>query len=579
MAISFFKNQRGPKQNIDIRIFCILGVIFLIGLAIIVRLFILQIWQGSFYKTMASAEHEVSEDLMPDRGSIYAKEKDQLFPLVTNRDYYLVYAEPVRIKKPEVVAQALGKILKFTEEESADLLIRLSKGDDPYEPIKHKITKQEVDEIKKFNLAGIGFVSENFRFYPEKGIGGHIFGFVGFKDNEKIGQYGLEGYFNKELSGQAGLMKSAKDALGSLITIGSRSVKKAENGSDLILTIDRQIQFFACQKLNEFSDRFGADGGSVIVMKPTGEILAMCSVPDFDPDNYQDVKDINQFNNPAIFEAYEPGSVMKAISMAAGLDSGAVTPETTYNDEGEVKVGGFTIKNSDLKAHGITNMVGILEKSLNTGAIFVEQKVGKEKFKNYLKNFGFGKVTGIQLNKEVAGDLSALDKSGEIYGMTASFGQGIMVTPIQLVAAFGTIANEGKLVKPFVVSEIDKPDGQKQIFSPQVVRQVISPKTASVLTGMLTSVVEHGYGKKAGNKGYYFAGKTGTAQVAAPGGGYGGKTIHTFAGFGPISKPAFVMVTMLNNPKGVRFAEDSSTPLFGQIAQFLLNYYQIPPDY
>ncbi|MFA5021507.1 MAG: penicillin-binding protein 2 [Patescibacteria group bacterium] len=579
MAFYSPKKIEPAKSNLNIRMIFLLLVIFFVGVVIIFRLFSLQILQHSFYNTLASQEHETYKDLLAERGSIYTKEKDQLYPLVTNRGYYLIYAEPIRIEKPNEVTNAIASILNFTDSEKQELLARLSKTNDVYEPIKHKITLAQVDQIKNLKLAGIGFAPESYRFYPEKGIGGHVFGFIGFKDDKKVGEYGLEGYFDQELSGQPGLIKAAKDALGSIITVGQRSVKKAENGSDLVLTIDRQIQFVACQKLKEFADKFKADGGSVVIMAPTGEILAMCGLPDFDPDNYQDTEDINAFNNPVIFSAYEPGSVFKGITMAAGLDSGAVDINTTYEDTGEVKIGGFTIKNSDLKAHGKTTMVGILEKSLNTGAIFVEQKVGKTTFENYVRNFGFGKLTGITLEKEVPGDLSALSKPGEIYGMTASYGQGIMVTPIQLVAAYGAIANQGKLYKPYIVSEIINPNGQKQTFGPQSVRQVISPKAASLLTGMLTSVVEHGYGQLAGNKGYYFAGKTGTAQVASPGGGYGSKTNHTFVGFGPISKPAFIMVTVLNNPKGVKFAESSATPLFGQIAQFLLNYYQIKPDY
>ena len=445
------------RRGLHGRILVLIILISIFGIVIIGRLFMLQVLQHSFYQKVASKEHETYKDLAAERGSIYVKDKDQLFPLVTNREYYLVYAEPVNVKDPKKIIDSIVPILNLEEKEWKELLTKLTNSSDPYEPIKHKVTRQQVDEIEKLKLAGIGFSPESFRFYPEKNIGGHIFGFVGYVGDKKIGQYGLEGYFNDELSGKPGLMKSAKDALGSLITIGSRSVTNAENGAHLVLTIDRQIQFFACQKLKEYNDKFSADGGSVVIMKPTGEILAMCSLPDFDPENYGDTKDINIFNNPAIFSAYEPGSVFKAITMAAGLDSGSVSPNDTYNDTGEIKAGGFTIKNSDLQAHGQTTMVQILEKSLNTGAIYVEQKVGKDNFKKYVKNFGFGKVSGIQLNKEVAGDLSSLDKPGEIYGMTASFGQGIMVTPLQLVTAFGAIANQGKLMKPYIVSEIIKP--------------------------------------------------------------------------------------------------------------------------
>jgi len=554
-------------------------VIFFLALLIVLRLFSLQVIQHDFYLALATQKHEVYKDLFPQRGSIYVREKGELYPLVASRDYYLVYAEPSKIEDAGAVIDAITPVLGLEKAEWQELLGRLNKKADPYEPIKHKATKQQADQIKEKNLAGIGFTPEPYRFYPETGIGGHIFGFVGNKDDKIAGQYGLEGYFNKELAGRPGLIKSFKDALGSLITIGSRSIKKAENGSDLVLTIDRQVQFTACLKLKEYTEKFQAEGGTVIIMRPTGAILAMCSLPDFDPEKYNEAAEINYLNNPAIFTAFEPGSVFKAFTMAAGLDTGQVSPETTYFDKGERKVEPYTLKNSDNKAHGTTTMSQVLEKSLNLGAIFVEQTVGKEIFKKYLSDFGFGKKSGIELDTEMPGDLSSLNKRGDIFGMTASYGQGITVTPLQLASAFAAIANQGKLVKPYIVSEIIKPGGEKEIFQPREVRQVMSPKTAAILTGMLISVVENGYGKLAKVKGYYLGGKTGTAEVASPGGGYGEKTIHTFIGFGPVSKPEFVMLTKLDNPKGPRFAESSSVPLFGELAQYLLNYYQVPPDY
>ncbi|MAF13838.1 MAG: hypothetical protein CMI53_03025, partial [Parcubacteria group bacterium] len=254
-------------------------------------------------------------------------------------------------------------------------------------------------------------------------------------------------------------------------------------------------------------------------------------------------------------------------------------PETTYVDEGEVKVGPYTIRNSDLSSHGKQTMTYVLEQSLNTGAIYVEQEVGKKTFKKYVEDFGFGQRTGITLDSEAAGDISSLDKRGDIFGITASYGQGITVTPLQLVTAFAAIANRGQLPKPYIVSEIIKPNGQTEVTKPEVVRQVISPKSASLLTGMLISVVENGYGIKGKVDGYYLGGKTGTAQVASAGGGYGSRTVHSFIGFGPVSNPKYVMMVKLDNPKGIRFSSDSVTPLFSQLSEFLLNYYQIAPDY
>lgn len=573
-----------PRSNLvdpifEKRLIILLLFIFLFGVVIIVRLFILQVMQNNFYKLMASEKHEVYKNIFPDRGSIYTRENNELYPLVTNRDYYLIYADPRKIESPNKIIDSITPILELQENEWKALLPKLSDKSDPYEPIRHKITKKQMEQIDDLKLAGINFIPENYRYYPEIGIGGHIFGFVRTKDNEKIGQYGLEGYFNKELSGKSGLIKSIKDALGSLITIGPRSIEEAEDGVDLVLTIDRHVQFTACQKLKEFYEYFKAESGTVIIMEPTGAIIAMCSFPDFDPEKYNEVKDINYLNNPAIFTSYEPGSVFKTITMAAALDAEKITPQTTYEDTGEIKVGPYSIRNFDKKAHGIKTMTEVLEESLNTGAMFAAEKVGKNIFNRYVRDFGFGKNTGITLDTEMPGDISQLDKKGDIYYLTASFGQGITATPLQLVTSYAAIANNGILNKPYIVSEIIKSDDVTEVIKPQEVRRVISSKAAALLTGMLVSVTEKGYDKKAKVSGYYLAAKTGTAQVAGAAGIYSGKTIHTFIGYGPVSKPKFVMLLKLDNPQGIGFASDSLGPLFRQISEFLLNYYQIPPDY
>jgi len=568
------------ESSRDKRISALTIVVFLLALIIVARLFSFQILQHDFYSLMASEKHEVYKKLFPQRGSIYVREDQELYPLVTNKDYYLVYAEPSKIKSPNTVIDKITPILGLAEEEWKALLPKLAKADDPYEPIKHKVTKQKVDELKALELAGIGFLPETYRYYPEKGIGGQIFGFVGFDGETKIGQYGLEGYFNEQLSGQSGLLKSIKDAVGSLVAIGPRSIKPAQNGVDLVLTIDRKVQFTACQKLKEFYDWFKAKSATVIIMEPkTGAIVAMCSFPDFDPENYNEVANINDLNNPAIFTAYESGSVFKTITMAAALDKDKITPETTYEDPGEVKVGPYTIRNFDNQAHGVNTMTQVLEQSLNTGAMFAAEKIGRATFKEYVDDFGFGKPTGITLDKEMPGDVSSLAKKGDIYYLTGSYGQGITVTPIQLITAYAAVANGGKLVKPYIVSETVKANGEIVKNQPVEIRQVIKPKTAALLSGMLVSVTEKGYDKKAKVSGYYLAAKTGTAQISNGSGGYGSETTHTFIGFGPVSNPKFVMLLKLDKPQGVRFASDTLGPLFRQLAEFLLNYYQIPPDY
>lgn len=574
--MTFGKRTRSGKK--DNRMIFLITIIFLFNLAIIIRLFVLQIKNHNFYVALASNQYDIYEKLLPERGEIYLEEATgELYPLATNKDYFLVFAEPRLVENKEEFVRKISPILEL---EPKDLEEKIGKNS-PYQVLKHKVNKETIEKIKELNLTGLGYREEEFRFYPEKNIASHLLGFVGYENDRQVGQYGLEGYFNEELAGTYGEIKSQRDALGYLIFVDDYQIKEAVPGEDLVLTLDHAIQFKACEKLTETVKKHGADGGSVIVMEPqSGAILAMCSVPDFDLNQYNQVEDLSVFNNPVTFFQYEPGSVFKVITMAAGLDSGKITPNTTYEDTGEVKIAGFTIKNSDLKAHGRQTATNILENSLNTGAIFVMRQVGQEVFKKYVKNFGFGSPTGLEVEAEDGGNIKSLDQKGEIFAATASFGQGISVTPLQLVTAVNAIANQGKLMRPYLVKEIQKSDGTVVKTQPKVVRQVISSRAANLLTGMMVSVVRNGHGKRAGVAGYYIAGKTGTAQVPKKEGkGYEeNKNIGSFAGFAPVDNPRFTMLVKIDNPKDVVWAESSAAPLFGELAKFMLNYYEIPPS-
>jgi cell division protein FtsI (penicillin-binding protein 3)/stage V sporulation protein D (sporulation-specific penicillin-binding protein) len=324
----------------------------------------------------------------------------------------------------------------------------------------------------------------------------------------------------------------------------------------------------------------GATNGSVVIMNPqTGAIIAMCNYPDFDPNNYNKVKDISLFNNSVLTGNYEPGSVFKPVTLAAGLDSGKVTPFSGYNDTGLERIAGFNIMNSDGKANGWQTMTQILEKSLNTGTIFVARQVGVDAFRAYVKAFGFGVQTGIDLSPETEGNIKSLDSTGEIYMATGSFGQGLTVTPLQIARAYSAIVNGGRLLVPFVVDKIVAPDGTVTQTTPKVVGQPISEKTSKQVASMLVSVVQNGHAKRAQIPGYLIGGKTGTAQIPdLVNGGYGLDTIHTFAGFGPLSDPRFVIVVKMDKVQKVEFAEGSVIPVFTKIAKYMINYYGIPPE-
>lgn len=570
---------RRPRQSRDrTRVLAIIAGA--LTSVIIIRLFSLQVLEYGFYKALAEGQHNLYQQLFPKRGKVFATERKttELYPLATNEPLTFVYANPSRIKDdPAVIAIALSPILGVTEE---IIIERLSKENDLFEPLKHEVRAGDVQRIKELGFSGIEFSDELARYYPEGRTAAHLVGFLGFDGDQRKGQYGIEGAFEEELAGAPGHLSAERDALGRWIAIGSRSIEPARDGDTVVLTVDRAILHEACTSLDEAVKQHGADGGSVVVLEPsTGAVLAMCGNPGFDPNAYAGVDDPAVYLNPVTFEQYEPGSIMKPVVMAAALDEGKVTPMTTYTDEGSVKIGKYTIKNSDGKTHGVQTMTKVLEESLNTGAIFAMRQVGPKTFESYLQRFGFGKKTGVELQGESPGDVSSLREGKEIFAATASYGQGITVTPLQLAAAFGAIANRGVLMKPYLVREIVRPDGTKVTTQPTKVRQVISQQTATTLSAMLVNVVRNGHGKRAGVEGYYIAGKTGTAQVPKKDGpGYEPDiTIGSFGGFGPVEDPKFVMVVRIDRPRDVQFAESSAAPLFGKIAEFLLRYLEVPP--
>ena len=548
---------------------------------LILRLGYLQISQYGMYSLYASDQHELASKLLPVRGQILVRDRGdgQLHPLATNRVSWQVYAVPKDMKDPVNEAHQLAAILSLSD---ADTVTKITKrADDPYESLAKDVDADTLAKIQELKLPGVGWVKSTARLYPEKMMGGQLVGFVGADpEGMMIGKYGLEKAFETQLAGTVGQLQGEKDAGGRQLTIGQTTLVQAKNGSDVVLTIDRSVQYKACDLVHKAVQKHGADQGSIVVMDPqTGAIIAACSSPDFDPSEYGKVKDLGVLNNPVTLGAYEPGSIFKAFTLGAALDAGKISPNTTYVDKGVEEIDRFKIKNSDGKAHGLTTMTQVLDESLNTGTIFVQRQLGKESFRQYMEAFGFGKKTDIELTPEAKGNISSLTKKGDIFAATGSFGQGITTTPIQLIAAYGALANGGKLMRPYIVDELIHADGTHEQTKPQVVAQPISPRASRLISGMLVSVVENGHGKRAGVPGYWVAGKTGTAQVPGPGGAYlKDVNIGSFAGFAPASDPKFVMLVKLDRPRDVEWAESSAGPLFGEMARFLLSYYQIPPE-
>src|SRR3989339_1606927 len=603
--MNFFRSQ-----NFKISVFRINALawgIFFLMLLIIGRLFYVQILGNEYYFNLGLDQRSIVKDIKPERGRIYAivnDESNELYPLAVNQVYYEISVDPSKITRPQNLADIFSQALEISDPvEQSKILDKLKKENRFYEliakdvplekvePIKASLEqlrfdinkeKSEKEQIKDLSGLGVNFVKNVLRYYPDKEIGAHILGFLGYDEQglDRVGKYGLEGYFENILAGLEGQVKGETDVAGRLLT--GNDGQAAENGADIILTIDRTVQYAACRALEKSVAQHEAKSGTVIIMETaTGAILAMCNYPSFDPNNYSQVDSADVYNNWAVYHNYEPGSVMKAISMAIAIDQGKVTPNTLYNDEGEVKfAGGYVVKNSDLKAHGMVDMKEVLASSLNTGIIFATSEVNNKIFEDYIKKFGFGESMGLDISQDSRGDISSLAKSGDIFRATASYGQGITVTPLQMVSAFNTIANRGEMMKPYIVSQVNYPDGNQEVYQPEKIRRGIEASTASQLSAMLVHVVDTGHSKRAGVEGYYVAGKTGTAQVAdtATGQYHVNKTIHNFVGFAPNENPKFTMLTKLDYPTSAAFAESTVAPLFGEIAKFLLEYYQVAPN-
>jgi cell division protein FtsI/penicillin-binding protein 2 len=304
----------------------------------------------------------------------------------------------------------------------------------------------------------------------------------------------------------------------------------------------------------------------------------MASRPNFDPNRFS-AYDAAGYLNPIISGTYEPGSTFKPIVMASALDAGAVTPTTTFNGTASVKVGDREIFNSEKKPYGVETMTQVIERSDNVGMVFVQRQMGGQKMYDYIQKFGFGTPTGIELSGEVSPGMTPIEQLYDVNFATMSFGQGIAVTPLQLMTAIGSFANQGKLMAPHVVEQIQHQDGKVETVQPKTIRQVVSPQAASQISGMMVRVVEAGAGKPATVPGYRIAGKTGTAQIPNGSGGYEeGTTIGNFVGFAPVEDPRFVMLVKVDRPKGVTFAEESAAPTFGELAKYLLAYYNVPPS-
>lgn len=564
------------------RFFLIAFVFFVFGVTVLTRLFFLQVRDAAGYSENNGRTLSLSDEVA-SRGDIYVQDKEGgRYLVATSRPFLRVYALPNILEKEstrKIIASALSGSLSLSEHV---LLETLRKEDDSYQVLKERIPieqKQELSELVASLPKGVGLEQYYDRFYPYGSFASHVLGFVGFSGDTRKGIYGIEQHYDDVLSPSGGLFAGVGSSFASLFSPGAYTQSlQSHSGDSVLLTLDFNIQQRAEEILTALAQKWNGPRGSVVVMRPQdGAVLAMASYPSFDPNAYSEVKDITSYVNPVVQNVFEPGSIMKPITVAAGIDTGQVTPETTYEDKGFVERGGHVIRNAGLRVFGRQSITDVLRFSINTGAIFVAEKVGQRTFLNYMEQFGFGTKTSIDLPGEVSGDITNLDIPSSIYLATASFGQGISATPIQVITGIASIANGGVLVQPHLAGAFLR--GQEQeVLEYHGKRQVISSQSAAKLSAMMGEAVKSGFSTRAQVPGYTIAGKTGTAQVPGSEGGYSEETVHSFVGFGPALNPAFIILIKVEGPEGVRFASESIAPAFSDLASFILRYYQIPPE-
>lgn len=537
---------------------------------IVCRLFWWQIVSGETLKIQAEKQYYEVLQLPASRGEILTGEG---FPLVANEKAYLLFAEVKKIKDSNFAS----KIADVLEVPVASLSAKLN-PDLYWVALGHKISQEKAEEIKNLKLAGLGLSFEPRRFYSEASMAAHLLGFVGSDtDGKDKGYFGLEGFYDRELRGKEGNLRQEKDVRGAPILLGEVSEEKAKDGRDLILHLDRTVQFVAEKKLNEAIKRYGAKQGSVVIMDPeTGGILAMASFPAYDPFKYN-LFSSELFKNPVVADLYEPGSTFKVITMAIALNEGLIRPSDIFQDNGPLVVGDYTIKTWNEKYHGAETVTQILERSCNTGMVFLGRKIGRDKMVDYFKKFGLGEKTGIDLEEEEESPLRPKSEWKEIDLATASFGQGIALTPIKMLQAVASLANGGKLLEPHVVASIKDKEGKKIEIKTKVLDQVLKKETTVALREMMVAAVDNGEAKWAKPKGFRIAGKTGTAQIPVAGHYDEKRTIASFVGFAPADKPKFVMLVRLTEPTSSPWGSETAAPLFFDISKELFTYYGISP--
>ena len=551
-------------------------IIILFALVLIGRLYLVQIVNGEEFRARADRQYIQSTYDYYDRGSIFFQNKAAgLVSAATLKNGFIIAINPKLIKNPEEVYEKISQIISL---ERQPFMQKTERLEDTYEEIAKRVTLNDAEKISKLNLVGVSAYKERWRYYPGGNMAAHTVGFIAYKENELAGRYGLERFYENILG------RNNKSVFVNFFAEIFSNIKQGltdhELEGDIITSIEPSVQAFLEDELVKVKNDYKSDYSGGIVMNPmNGEIIAMAINPTFDINNRNE-KDPLIFSNKLVEDVYEMGSIIKPLTLAAGIDSGAISANTTYYDAGSLTLNNKTIFNFDLKSRGTVSMQEVLNQSLNTGAAFVALKMGNKNFSKYMFDYGLGEKTGIDLPNETHGLMDNLNSPRDIEHATAAFGQGIAMTPIETIRALASLGNGGRLIFPHIATKINYKIGTAKTLEFDEPKQVLKPETSEEITRMLVSVVDHALrGGTFKIENYSVAAKTGTAQISrGKSGYYEDRFLHSFFGYFPAYDPKFIIFLYTYYPKGVRFASETLSAPFFDLAKFLINYYNIPPD-
>jgi cell division protein FtsI/penicillin-binding protein 2 len=563
------------------RLRILLGVIGLFALLLIVRLYFVQIVNGSEYALRADRQYLSQSSALFDRGSIYFTRADgTLISAATLGSGFVLTINPSKITDAEATYEAIASI---TPIDHAIFIAQATKPHDVYEEVAHHLPESAGTAISALKLPGVSPLRERWREYPGGPLAAQSIGFVAYSSDSSdtlAGRYGLERYYNDTLERDSGSLY--QNFFAQLFAnLGNALVDaRASRQGDIVTTIEPEVQAHMEADLKAVEAKYSSQATGGIIMDPaTGEIIALGVTPSFDLSDFQNGNP-EYFGNPLVSSVYEFGSIMKPLTMASGIDAGVITPSTTYNDTGCITVNGSRICNYDLKARGVIPMQQVLSQSLNVGASYIATQLGPDRFRQYFNALKFGEETGIDLPSEIHGITNNLTSPRQLEYDNMSFGQGIAETPVEMIRALGSLANHGAMVTPHLVRSIRLDSGIVKTLDWGAPQQVFKPASTQAVTQMLTEVVDtalaHGDDKIPEMS---VSAKTGTAQMAQPGGGYyANEYFHSFFGYFPSYSPRFVILLYTVKPQGVQYASETLTTTFEDLVHFLINYYNIPPD-